>query len=762
MDPDHMPIVPCQTKQSTQTRSSTYVWLVGQQLNVLDGASCSDRLPTTRHVLRCLFYDLKTNKLTLSASCSNVINEVFVLWHAANIPTIQKPNAVAKLKALYGKHEGLARNKSRRTDRQAQLEQDFSSLLKNLFDIAHADCQKMIKIKEDWIFLQDQRVDRKMAMGEEDIEFKAREERKRQRKEHEFFRKEKASKTADMFASTVMLTDSDQDDDNEPTFLLDNSELKTDDKVDSADTNDEPQISNYHRKRLNIGQTDTHQAPSASASSAAETSSLVTPRKRCLVDDALFVASLDRTRTTPREAMHIITPALKAVGIAVDDITLSSSSIYRARKTVRVSLADDQKQLFKPNTPLVAHFDGKRLPDNDGGLVDRMPIVISGLHVEKLLSIAKLPISTGQIMGDAVVQALRDWKDVPEWLCGLCFDTTSSNTGIHTGAITVIQRAFDKRLLFLACRHHILEIVSTAVFDLFFKSSGQQIAVFGRFKEQWNFIDITKYSVIDESVTPGSKSCLTDAEKQWLHQNRANVVSFLVMLLGSKTQPRQDYLELIKLSLILLGESDVVAVNGLVHFSPPGAYHRARWMAKGIYCLKMFLFREQFKLTAAEQQALRRICLFTVTIYIKAWFTAPNTCDAPLNDLCLLQTLELFEAVDSQVADAVMKKMRGHLWYLSKDLIGLALFSDSVYRSEKMCIVAALNKPTNQPDVRRVDPKAVRSFHEMTLSHFATERTTNLLTALRIDRSCLDGDPSTWSDCPTYVKAKEIVCACCQ
>lgn len=78
------------------------------------------------------------------------------------------------------------------------------------------------------------------------------------------------------------------------------------------------------------------------------------------------------------------------------------------------------------------------------------------------------------------------------------------------------------------------------------------------------------------------------------------------MLLGGKTQPRQDYLELIKLSLILFGESDDVAVDGKVHFSPPGAYRRARWMAKGIYCLKIFLFRGQFKLTAVEQYTTRR------------------------------------------------------------------------------------------------------------------------------------------------------------
>jgi hypothetical protein len=38
-----------------------------------------------------------------------------------------------------------------------------------------------------------------------------------------------------------------------------------------------------------------------------------------------------------------------------------------------------------PNTPLVAHFDVKLLPDNDGKsqeLVDRMPIVVSGVNIE--------------------------------------------------------------------------------------------------------------------------------------------------------------------------------------------------------------------------------------------------------------------------------------------------------------------------------------------------------------------------------------------
>ena len=160
-----------------------------------------------------------------------------------------------------------------------------------------------------------------------------------------------------------------------------------------------------------------------------------------------------------------------------------------------------------------------------------MPIVVSDLNTEKLLAIPKLPVSTGELMGNAVVQTLQDWKGVPDWLAGLCFDTTSTNTGINTGAITVIQRAFDKRLLLLACRHHILEIISAAVFDKFFKSSGPQIALFGRFKEQWKFLDLTKHAAIDAPVS-GVKSDLTNPEKHWLDEKRVEVVSFLENLIS--------------------------------------------------------------------------------------------------------------------------------------------------------------------------------------------------------------------------------------
>jgi len=80
------------------TLSSTEVWLIGQQIKSLD-LEHFRQFPTNGQVLRHLFYDLKTAKLSPSLSCSNVADEVLMVYHAANIPTTQKPN-VTKLKKL--------------------------------------------------------------------------------------------------------------------------------------------------------------------------------------------------------------------------------------------------------------------------------------------------------------------------------------------------------------------------------------------------------------------------------------------------------------------------------------------------------------------------------------------------------------------------------------------------------------------------------------------------------------------------------------
>ena len=84
-------------------------------------------------------------------------------------------------------------------------------------------------------------------------------------------------------------------------------------------------------------------------------------------------------------------------------------------------------------------------------------------------------------------------------------------------------------------------------------------------------------------------------------------------------QPRNDFKEFLELSLIYLGE---IPARG-IHFQAPGAMHKARWMVKIIYCIKMWLFRRQFIMIHAELHGIRDVAILAVKVCLKAWITSP-------------------------------------------------------------------------------------------------------------------------------------------
>ena len=66
---------------------------------------------------------------------------------------------------------------------------------------------------------------------------------------------------------------------------------------------------------------------------------------------------------------------------------------------------------------------------------------------------------------------------------------------------------------------------------------------------------------------------------------------------------RDDYRELIELSIIFLGEDK----DKKLKIRPPGAMHQARWMARAIYSLKICLLQAHSKISMKEKQALRTV-----------------------------------------------------------------------------------------------------------------------------------------------------------
>ena len=115
--------------------------------------------------------------------------------------------------------------------------------------------------------------------------------------------------------------------------------------------------------------------------------------------------------------------------------------------------------------------------------VDCLGILVTGENTEKLLGVTKISKGTGEAMTEATIASLAEWG-IKEQVIGMCFDTTSSNTGINSGACTLIEMLLQKELLYWACHHHIHEIIVSDVFKCCFGlTSGPDVLIFKRFKE---------------------------------------------------------------------------------------------------------------------------------------------------------------------------------------------------------------------------------------------------------------------------------------
>ncbi|KAK0065084.1 hypothetical protein Bpfe_005642 [Biomphalaria pfeifferi] len=150
------------------------------------------------------------------------------------------------------------------------------------------------------------------------------------------------------------------------------------------------------------------------------------------------------------------------------------------------------------------------------------------------------------------------------------------------------------------------------------------------------------------------------------HSNTDRVV--VVVTAERSYIPREDYKEMIQLCLTVLGcpVNDHDQANSHYCFRDPGAYHMARWMAKVIYCLKIFLFRDEFKLTVSETKNLTEFCVFAT-----AWISCPMQSDAPFNDLQLLARIDQYSEINKKIATAATKKITKS-FVVSRPRIGLA------------------------------------------------------------------------------------------
>ena len=155
-------------------------------------------------------------------------------------------------------------------------------------------------------------------------------------------------------------------------------------------------------------------------------------------------------------------------------------------------------------------------------------------------------------------------------------------------------------MLHLACRHHIHEILLGDVFTLLFVPyRNPEVLMFKCFKQKWSSLCPAQF----EPITTDQQSvAILDANKDLANET----LSLCFNCLKENSYSQNGYQELMELVAICLEEKSARGIR----FMAPGPVHRARWMHKAIYCLKIFLFRSQLSLSEGEMISLREINSF--------------------------------------------------------------------------------------------------------------------------------------------------------
>lgn len=483
-------------------------------------------LPSKKDVFGRLFRLIQDDKMSVKDSASVVANELIEIYRSFEIPTKRKDGVKKTIVRHYNNFNSLRKYKN------CDRERRFIKSLDTLFDVSHTDVIKLLeneKKQKSLDFLNDHRkslilVRQKFGLDVVKLQTK---------------------------------NNSKKSSDSEEILIEDNS-----------DTESESDVSVYFPPK--------------------QPNSSVKPEPSQSIIESGMTQALDRFQVSNKGAAVIIGQTAYNLGIDVSTLNISPEYIRLQRLKNREKIFQIIKEKFHTNSAFTVHWDGKVLEDctsTSHVKCNRLAIILSACGETKILGVPKLTRQTGAIEADAVYSALQDWN-VQDNVMAMCFDTTSSNTSSSIGACAVLEQKLGRHLLYLACRHHIMELLAGAAFKVTIESttSGPKITLFEKFRTLWPDLqhDNFESGTLDPNIT-----------RHFPVGIRNEIIEFINDQIQNKVDStRHDYIEMLKLGLLFLGEK---IPNYKI--SQPGAVSHARWMAKVIYSLKIFLFRKQLNLS---------------------------------------------------------------------------------------------------------------------------------------------------------------------
>ena len=312
--------------------------------------------------------------------------------------------------------------------------------------------------------------------------------------------------------------------------------------------------------------------------------------------------------------------------------------------------------------PCMIHFDGKTLfeSNNEKKLKhDRLAVLATIDNESHLLGVTPVPTSSGEDQYNGVMKPLKEFN-LESKIELLCFDTTSSNTGIHKGSLIRISTELNKYLILLACRYHVSKLRITHFCEAMTneKTTAPDNFLFKHFKnlfEQPNF-EYNPSMLVKLGWEEIKGTVVEKADTESLEYCRSSLLK--------TNNVREKRKELAELVVSYLSPS-------IIKTRKTGAVHHARFVGKSIYYLKMQVLSTQIDFIQKNREHVKVITELVACFYSKWYLQSNDTTKSPFMDLTAIHQMHQYRAVWAEpfAVDAVLNSLFKHTRYLDSTLI---------------------------------------------------------------------------------------------
>lgn len=436
---------------------------------------------------------------------------------------------------------------------------------------------------------------------------------------------------------------------------------------------------------------------------------------------------------------------IKTAGGNPKDYALSKSSLCAQINSFRsMTRSNFLEQIASSDEKVVIHFDGKhmaKLNKRHLGTDARMVVICHTRTDDVPLGLPILQSGSAQSHVNEIIELCENSNLIGR-IVGMVCDTEGVNTGRWNGVWAVFENETGTEILHLACRHHVKEVLLGAAFlAVFGRIEAPTLTIFDQLKTEWLYIQESGFQY---------KPCEQDVlELYYVRPLYIEAKNTLIEHAKNKFV-RDDYAELTDLCLKFFG------VKTKKSFMVPGAVSKSRWMAKAIYAIKMYLFRDLLNLEEGYVEMLLEFVLFIALVYCKHWNRCTNAFNAPVNDLILISELKQFSKHNEEIANSVLRAFQNHLWYLGEELSVLAIFSDLVSIEDKNIMRLKIASIAEYPARSNNSIRLQKYIDGMKLTDLITERSRFLFSFFN-HLDFLEQRAETWKHNKSYKRTEKFV-----